>query len=609
MKSLLFSFRFRLWAGATLINGILIPAIIFFSYMRNREILIESMASRLVDSGRISVLSFTVKEKNAFINISRKLSGYRISDEKISKMQPGEFSPSVPEKKLKEIYGDPDFELLIKRLRRIKLQVLRLEKEKDLMIDREPAGGYTLDQYKEKNIKSSISYIYLAVPYEDRPDIVRYVADADFEADSSDEGNPPGNIYKTKQNSFLSALEGIPASESSFISDSWGLWLTAAVPIRHEGRVIGLLGMDYDATGDTNKIKDLLFTSLILGAAFLPFSLILTYLLASWLANPIKKISEAAGKVRKRDFSAEVSLKQKDEIGQLGDTFNQMVVSIRNYSTELEDLNQAYYKFVPKEFLDQLGIDSIAHISLGHEVKKDMTVLFSDIRSFTTISESMKPEENFQFLNSYLNTAAPIIRKYEGFIDKYIGDAIMALFPHDPGKAIQTGIDMIHSLIAHNEITSKEGWPPVRVGVGIHTGSLMMGTIGEEKRLQTTVIADAVNLAARLESLTKKLGVHIIVSRNTLDTAVGNQPDKFYSRFLGSVRVKGKTKGVEIYEILNCHDVSTLEQRLNSKPEFEHAVKLLMSGKLSDAERLFENIIKTDPSDKAAEFMLKRSRK
>ena len=607
LKTMFYSFRFRLWFGATFINGSLILAIIYFSYVQNKNILIAGMASRLLDTGRTAVLSFTEEEKSSLLNLTEKLEDYRLDDAAIQQMKPGEYIPSVPDDRLESLYADKGFQKLVRRLRTVKLQVLRVERNENLFYAQDPVIHYSEKIYSEKEQKSAIRYIYIAVPYKGRSDLVRYVVDADYGASGDETGNPPGNIYKTKQNSFLHALKGIPSSENEFISDSWGVWLTAAVPVMRNGEVIGMLGLDYDATGESNRIHDLLYTSLILGGAFLPFSLFLTYLLAKWLASPIRVISDAAGRVRKRDFSVEISLNQKDEIGKLGETFNQMVKSIRTYSQELEDLNSAYYKFVPKEFLDQLGVDSIKNISLGHEVKKDMTVLFSDIRSFTTISESMPPEENFKFLNSYLNTAAPVIRTNGGFIDKYIGDAIMALFPDDPSCAIQTGIDILKTLEGYNSETAKKGWPPVRIGVGIHTGSLMMGTIGEDMRLQTTVIADAVNLASRLESLTKKLGVHIIVSRSALERAE-SAGASFRTRFLGSVRVKGKTKGVEIHEVLDCFGDDLIEIRMNTKKEFERAVQLLHTGKLGEAEDLFLNVIAADESDNAARYMLKRCR-
>ncbi len=138
---------------------------------------------------------------------------------------------------------------------------------------------------------------------------------------------------------------------------------------------------------------------------------------------------------------------------------------------------------------------------MGDHVQREMTVFFSDIRDFTTLSETMTPQENFDFLNSYLRRATPIIRTNHGFIDKYIGDAIMALFPREPADALQSAVELQRDLVDYNQGRKKAGYKPVRVGIGLHCGELILGTIGEEERMQTTVIADAVNVASRIEGL------------------------------------------------------------------------------------------------------------
>ena len=607
ISRMFFSFRFRLWIGATLINGLLITGIIFFSYIQNKKILLETMASRLLDTGRNAVEAVSDREKEAIVRFTTSLRENRMANLDLEALKPGDYLPSISDETANRLLKNEDFLLLVKRLRKLKLRTIEVNETTDLFNGPVSLSYYSNDLYRERKDRSAISYAYMAIPYgENRDDLIVYIADADYEATDDADGNPPGNIYRIKQKSFRSAMKGEPACEKEFIADGWGVWLTAAVPIIHEGKVIAFMGVDYDVSGDANRINDLFYTSILMALAFLPVSFLLLYFLASLLTSPLRAVSEAANRVRNRDFSTEIVLKQRDEIGKLADTFNQMVASIRGYSTELEDVNRAYYKFVPREFLDQLGIDSFARISLGHEVRKEMTVLFSDIRSFTTISEGMTPEENFTFLNSYLNAVAPRIRDSRGFIDKFIGDAIMALFPDEAADAIDAGIAIIKDLNEYNERTRERGWPPVRIGVGIHTGNLMMGTIGEEMRLQTTVISDAVNLASRLESLTKKLGVQIIVSRDTMEKATAAGKD-FSFRYLGSVRVKGKVNAVDIFEVLDCLDEEFRARRIVSREKFNHGVKILQEGHIGDAKAIFEKILEADPEDGAARFFFSRA--
>ncbi|MCE9599608.1 MAG: response regulator [Spirochaetia bacterium] len=267
-------------------------------------------------------------------------------------------------------------------------------------------------------------------------------------------------------------------------------------------------------------------------------------------------------------------------------------------------VNAAFGRFVPKEFLSILGHENIVEVVLGEQIMKNMSILFSDIRSFTTLSEGMTPKQNFDFINGYLGRFGPVIRKNEGFIDKYIGDAIMALFPTRPDDAVQTAVDMLSELKLYNEHRSSSGYPSVNIGVGIHTGNLMLGTVGEAQRMEGTVISDAVNLASRLESLTKKFGIQAIISEDTLDGL--NPRSTFDSRFLGKVKVKGKTKMVTVYELLSGQEPEILDKRMNSKPQFEKAVHLFFSKSYGDANALFQQIVAGDPGDKPAKIYMDR---
>ena len=151
-------------------------------------------------------------------------------------------------------------------------------------------------------------------------------------------------------------------------------------------------------------------------------------------------------------------------------------------------------------------------IQLGDQMQKEMAILFSDIRSFTDLSEKLTPKENFNFLNSYLKRMSPAIQKNNGFIDKYIGDAIMALFPGDVEDAINAAVDMQKEIRIYNQHRLKLGYDPIKVGCGIHTGNLMLGIIGADDRMEGTVIADSVNVASRIEGLTKVYDASILIS-------------------------------------------------------------------------------------------------
>jgi len=201
-------------------------------------------------------------------------------------------------------------------------------------------------------------------------------------------------------------------------------------------------------------------------------------------------------------------------------------------------------RFVPSEFLDALGITTIQEVNLGDAVRIRMTVLFADIRRFTSLSEKLSVDDTFGFLNDYLNAVTPAIRQHNGFIDKYIGDAIMALYPGDPNDAVRSALAIQEALTEYNEHRSVNGEAPVHVGIGIHTGDVMLGTVGAQDRLDTTVIGDTVNIAARLEELTKRSDTSIIISeevRQALPRGLVHVTD------LGVETIRGRTAPLQIH--------------------------------------------------------------
>lgn len=270
----------------------------------------------------------------------------------------------------------------------------------------------------------------------------------------------------------------------------------------------------------------------------------------------------------------------------------------------LAKVNTAYGRFVPYEFLEFLDKESIEDVKLGDQVQREMTILFSDIRSFTTLSEAMTPQESFNFLNSYLGRVSPIIRQHNGFIDKYIGDAVMALFPENVEDALQAAIDIQREVSRYNEYRQEQGWMPVRVGIGIHTGKLMLGTIGEEMRMESTVISDAVNLAFRMEGLTKLYGSSIVISERSLFGLV--DPAKYHFRYLDRVQVKGKKEPISVFEVLDGDAPELIDLKLKLQGEFEKGLVHYHKRQFAQAKICFKRVLTQNLHDKAAHFYLRR---
>ena len=280
------------------------------------------------------------------------------------------------------------------------------------------------------------------------------------------------------------------------------------------------------------------------------------------------------------------------------------LTQIEASKSELEKIAAASARFVPREFLRFLKIESIVDARLGDSVQAEMTIMFADIRSFTSLSESMSPQQNFDFINSYLSRVGPVIRQYNGFIDKYIGDGIMALFPNRAEDAVQAAIEMQQQVKIYNLHRQNSGYQPIALGIGLHTGTLMLGTIGEAERMESTVISDAVNLASRVEGLTKLYGVGIVASVQTLCRL--DDPQHYKCRFLDRVQVKGKQTPVGVFEIYDGDSDTMIQLKAQTQTYFEQGIFLYYQQQFAQARRMFRRVLQVNKSDQAASFYAER---
>jgi class 3 adenylate cyclase len=319
---------------------------------------------------------------------------------------------------------------------------------------------------------------------------------------------------------------------------------------------------------------------------------------AHWIAGPLGALRADAIALRNRDFSDRAPTSTIiTEIAEFAETFDSMRVHIREH-------HQAATRFVPQTFLEQLERADILALELGDHAERTMTILFSDIRSFTALSESMSPQQTFNFVNSYLTRVGPIIRNHGGFIDKYIGDAIMGLFPEHPQSAVDSAIAMQRRVVVYNEERGRAGYAPIAIGIGLHRGNLMLGTIGEELRFETTVIADAVNVASRLESLTKTFGSLILASSTVVDQI---DAPKYQTRRLGDVQVMGTTRGITVVEICDADPPAKLAHKLRMANAFESGRVAYANGDFTGAHRHFAAVTDDDADDRAAAYFRDRA--
>lgn len=274
----------------------------------------------------------------------------------------------------------------------------------------------------------------------------------------------------------------------------------------------------------------------------------------------------------------------------------------------IRKLSDTFRKFVPEQFLKTLEKKATNDIQIGIAREELLTISFSDIRSFSNISEQMTSQELLVFLNDFFEKMdAPIHHNY-GFIDKYIGDSIMSIFDrkkadktHHPSDAILAGIAM-HEVQRNYDETNNTMFP-INFGIGIHTGEVILGTVGSSSRMDSTVIGDAVNLASRLESLTKYYDAQIIISETTKGLV---NYDDFHIRPLDRVVVKGKSTIVSIYEVFDANPFELKKLKVASLPFYEKGLECYFEKKWEDAIVFFEKSLAVFPEDKVTKMYLER---
>jgi two-component system sensor histidine kinase ChiS len=277
---------------------------------------------------------------------------------------------------------------------------------------------------------------------------------------------------------------------------------------------------------------------------------------------------------------------------------------VKERTAELVSLNATYERYVPREFIDLLEKDSIHQIKLGDQISKKMTVMFADIRGWTSLLEKMTPQEAFNFINAYLRKVSPKIKECDGFIDQYYGDGVMALFPGIPDDAVRAAVSMQRAVAEYNKEREQDGFNPIGIGIGLHLADLMLGIIGSQDRMQGAVVADAVNLAARIEGLNKMYGSSITLSDETFSQM--KEPDRYRHRFIDKVRVKGREDAVTVYEMFEGDVETIVELKEQTKPGFENGIQLYYGKKFSEASVQFNQVLEQNPQDLAARIYLKR---
>lgn len=403
----------------------------------------------------------------------------------------------------------------------------------------------TLRAHRNANRRDDlyVKYLYITRPDPNNPQKFIFVIDSE---ERKEEASPFGQSNPKSTEDFLQNHLKEPYSYPKLTQDQWGIWLTGYHPIYDlDGNYLGTVGADISALEVHQTINRLFIYSL---GAFL-LSLVLAMLAAAFLAKHATKalvsLQMATKEIAKPNFEYRVDLKTNDEFEELASSLNQMCEQLQ----EKEKLKIGFAHYVSKHVLERIIKEKGATKLEGE--KRKITVLFSDIRGFTRIAEQFSPEEVVKLLNEYFKVMLEVIFKHNGMLDKLVGDGIMAEFgapiddPEQEKNAVLTAIEMVEKLKSLNEKWRAEGKPTIDIGVGVHTGEAIVGSVGTEERMEYTAIGDTVNIASRLQVISKEKKLPIIISESTY------KPIKHQFSFeeIGPVTLQGRVQSIKVFTI------------------------------------------------------------
>lgn len=324
-----------------------------------------------------------------------------------------------------------------------------------------------------------------------------------------------------------------------------------ATPVRMaSGGVVGVLRVGVSLAAVERAANAAIRKALALGALALVVGLLGAAWLARRLTRPLRHLADDAAKIAAGDLGHRARVTRKDEIGQLAVAFNDMTGALEGSFGRLRKTLASFERFVPRKFLAVVAPEGIENIQVGTSATRTVAVLFSDIRGYTKMSEGMAPLKVFAMLNDYLERMGRAVDGAGGFVDKYIGDAIMALFDDEhTDRLLDAIVAMRQALHALNAERAAAGLPAIEHGIGAHGGEVVMGTIGFTSKIESTVIGDAVNVASRVEGLTKDRGVAVLVTEAIV--ARLREPERFRLRKLDEqVQIRGRADPVALYTLV-----------------------------------------------------------
>jgi len=388
-----------------------------------------------------------------------------------------------------------------------------------------------------------VIYIYTIRPSPTRPNDIEVVVDA---SENAQVFASPGDLYPEANR--IGILQHIHElwSPKHLVTDRWGSFLAGYAPVLNsQGQYAATLGVNLSAQyvfQELNRFKLLAGVTLILT---LIGAFVAGAILSLLATHSLEEINEKVLQIGHGDLKVRIALKTDDEFGNLANSINEMTKHLE----ESEKLKINFIRYVSKHVMEKILSSDIESLLKGKRMK--VTILISDIRQFTHLSEGLPPETVVSLLNEYLDTMLNVVFENNGTLDKFMGDGLRVEFgapiddPNQEKNAVKTAIEMQLALRALNRKWKEKGQPHLEMGIGIHTGSAIIGNIGSERRMEYTAIGDTLNIATLLEKATKTSKVPILVSETTMENLEG----LYHAKNLGPLTLPGREKTITVYAI------------------------------------------------------------
>jgi adenylate cyclase len=403
-----------------------------------------------------------------------------------------------------------------------------------------------LRRIRDANRRSDINvaYLYTMMSLKDNPGVVVFGVDSEAKAEDK---SHVGDVYKGTYGAEFriqdkNFVDEIPSR------DQWGEWITACAPVKKsDNQVVSMLCADLHYSDVEQKTtRQLILYGAISLAATMAVALFTAMLLARHVSKPIQSLHQTLDEVGRGNFEVHMDSTARDEFGEVARTVNAMVDGLK----QRDMLKGVFARYVSDQILNSV-LERGYQPDINGERRK-ITVLFSDIRNFTSLSEQLSPEKVVSFLNEYFEAMVDIVFKYQGMLDKFMGDGMMVVFgapeddPYQEEHAIRAALEMSQELQRMCDKWQHGKGVSISNGIGINTGIAIVGNIGSHRHMEYTAIGDTVNLASRIESMTKEAGCSILVSDYTY-VSVRSQ---FVFKRLDDLVIKGKKDSVVVHTVI-----------------------------------------------------------